>query len=110
MVLKKLSTAPIKNTDGEILTDNETIDRWFAQHFEQLLNRLSAIDIEAINEIPQRTVNLSLDNLPSEHEVAKAIQELQSGKAAGPDGIPPEVFKHGDPALVKSFTEFMCLL
>ena len=30
------------------------------------------------------------------------------GKAVGPDGIPPEVFKSGGPALVKCLTEFLC--
>ena len=106
---KQLSTAPIKNLEGELLTDNEAIDKRFAEHFEQLLNRPSAINSEAISEIPARTVNNQLDDLPTEQEVTKAIDELQSGKAAGPDGIPPEVFKAGGPTLVKKLTEFLCL-
>ena len=62
-----------------------------------------------MSEIPARTVNNQLDDLPTEQEVTKAIDELQSGKAAGPDGIPPEVFKAGGPTLVKKLTEFLCL-
>ena len=64
-------------------------------HFEELLNRPSAADTNAINEIPVRAVNNEIDGRPTEQEVAKAIEELQSGKAAGPHGIPPEVFKAG---------------
>ena len=105
---KQLSTSPIKNLEGELLTDNAAIDKRFAEHFEELLNRPSAIDTNAINEIPVRAVNNEIDELPTEQEVAKAIEELQSGKAAGPDGIPPEVFKAGGPALVKRLTEFLC--
>ena len=105
---KQSSTAPIRNLEGELLTDKEAIDKRFSEHFEQLLNRPSAIDTDVINEIPVRVVNNQLDDLPTEQEVTKAIDELQSGKAAGPDGIPPEVFKGGGPALVKSLTEFLC--
>ena len=38
----------------------------------------------------------------------EGIKELQCGKAAGPDGIPPEVFKAGGQLLVKKLTEFLC--
>ena len=32
-------------------------------------------------------------------EITKAIEQLRSGKAAGVDGIPPELWKEGGPAL-----------
>ena len=50
-----------------------------------------------------------LDAPPTEDEVTTAIEELQCGKAAGPDGIPPEVFKAGGPPLVEKLTEFLCM-
>ena len=50
-----------------------------------------------------------LDDLPLEEEVVKAISELQCGKAAGPDGIPPEIFKVGGDTLIRKFTEFLCM-
>ena len=100
--------APIRNLEGDLLTDKEAIDKRFSEHFEQLLNRPSSIDPNAINDIPQRKINEQLGVLPTEEEVIEAIDELQSDKAAGPDGIPPEVFKVGGPALVKRLTEFLC--
>ena len=106
---RQVSTAPIKDIEGELLTDKQDIDKRFAEHFEQLLNRPSAIDPEAINEIPARKVNNQIDELPTVSEVSKAINELQSGKAAGPDGIPPEIFKGGGPVLVERLTEFLRL-
>ena len=105
---KQSSNVPIRNLEGDLLTDKEAINKRFSEHFEQLLNRPSSIDPNALNDIPPRTVNEQLDDLPTEEEVTKAIDELQSGKAAGSDGIPPEVFKAGGPALVKSLTEFLC--
>ena len=78
---KLSSNAPIKNLEGVILTDKEAIDKRFSEHFEQLLNRPSSIDHDAINDIPQRTVNEQLDDLPTEEEVTKVIDELQYGKA-----------------------------
>ena len=41
-------------------------------------------------------------------EVAAAILELQCRKSAGPDGIPPEIFKAGGESLIQKFTEFLC--
>ncbi|XP_074627031.1 uncharacterized protein LOC141885034 [Acropora palmata] len=102
-------TAPIRNLQGELLTDNEAINKRWSEHFEQLLNRPSSIDPSVIEEIPERPLCTDLDDLPTENEVEEAIKELQCGKAAGPDGIPPEVFKTGGQLLVKKLTEFLCM-
>ena len=103
------SAAPIRNLQGELLTDNEAINKRWSEHFEQLLNRPSSIDPSVIETIPARPLDLELDDPPTELEVEKAITELQCGKAAGPDGIPPEVFKEGGMALTQKLTEFMCM-
>jgi len=42
-------------------------------------------------------------NPPTKAEVSKAIKSLKSGKAAGPDGIPPEALK----ADVQTSTEML---
>ena len=39
-------------------------------------------------------------------EITKAIEHLRSGKAAGVDGIPPELWKDGAPALHSKLHEF----
>ena len=52
---------------------------------------------------------MEVDNPPTEDEVTEAIAELQSGKSAGSDGIPPEVFKAGGQPLIQKFTEFACM-
>ena len=103
------SSAPVKNEDGDILTDNVAINKRWAEHFEQLLNRQSAIDPSVIDDIPQRTIRHDLDSPPSRCEVVRAISQLQTGKAAGPDGIPPEVLKAGGDCLSNKLTEFFGL-
>ena len=107
--LSQRSAAPICNLQGELLTDNEAINKRWSEHFEQLLNRPSSIDPSVIEEIPERPLCTDLDDLPTENEVEEAIKELQCGKAAFPDGIPPEVFKTGGQLLVKKLTEFLCM-
>ncbi|KAL8614141.1 hypothetical protein ACOMHN_026358 [Nucella lapillus] len=52
---------------------------------------------------------MELDDPPTKDEVAGAIAELQCGKSAGPDGIPPEIFKAGSQPLILKFTEFLCM-
>ena len=59
------------------------------------------INEEAINRLPQIDVNQSMAVLPSLEEVNKAIASLSVGKAPGADGIPPEIFISGGPALVQ---------
>ena len=103
------SSAPVWNPQGELLTDNEAINKRWTEHFEQLLNRLSSIDPSVIDENPARTPHMELDNPLTEDEVTEAIAELQSGKSAGSYGIPPEVFKADSQPLIQKFTEFVCM-
>ncbi|KAL8624148.1 hypothetical protein ACOMHN_020198 [Nucella lapillus] len=52
---------------------------------------------------------MELDDPPTKDQVARAIAQLQCGKSAGPDSIPPEVFKAGSQPLIQKFTEFLCM-
>ena len=46
-------TTPIRDSEGNLLTEKATIlERW-AEHFNQLLNRPSSVDEHAIRDIPQ---------------------------------------------------------
>ncbi|KAL8610626.1 hypothetical protein ACOMHN_006345 [Nucella lapillus] len=103
------SAASIWNLQGELLTDNEAINRRWSEKFEQLLNRPSSIDPSVIEQIPSRPLHMELDDPPTKDEVAGAIAQLQCAKSAGPDGIPPEVFKAGGQLLIHKFTEFLCM-
>jgi len=82
---------PVKDKSGNsIASEEEQRARW-AEHFQETLNRPAPA---APPVIPPPTHLLDINtNPPSKAEITKAIKSLKSGKAAGPDGIPPEALK-----------------
>ena len=103
------TVTPIRDYEGNLLTAKESIlERW-AEHFETLLNRPSIIQDQFIDDIPQRSLINLLDECPTLAEAKKAVDQLQSGKAPGPDGILPEILKSGDYALLVRLTNFFQL-
>ncbi|CAI9743510.1 Hypothetical predicted protein [Octopus vulgaris] len=85
--------APLKSQDGAtILKSNTEIgDRW-REHFDDLLNHKATIDKRILDMIPK---DYYLARIPSLEEVKIAITAMKNNKAAGPDGIPPEIYKLG---------------
>lgn len=81
----------VKDKDGKsIFGKDAQVKRWM-EHFYWLLNRPpsnSPTDIlPARNDLP---INC---DAPSETEIMVAIHKLNSGKAVGPDMIPPEALE-----------------
>ena len=99
--------APVRSADGTLLTEKSDIIQRWSEHFNQLLNRASQIDQQAIQDMPQRPVLAALDDPPTLAETQQAIKQLQMGKAPGPDGIPPEIFKEGGEAIAIKLTGLM---
>ena len=99
---KKSSYPSVKSKNGKsVITDPDKIlDRW-VEHFDEVLNQPSDFDSSVLEEIPQWEINHKLDEQPTLVEVEKSIKQLASGKAAGADGIPPDVYKHGGAAIRK---------
>ena len=99
--------APVRSAHGTLLTEkSEIIQRW-SDHFNQLLNRPSQIDQLVIQDMPQRPILAFLDDPPTLVETQKAIKQLQAGKAPGPDGIPPEIYKEGGDAVQAKLNELL---
>ena len=93
---KRKGPVQLKSPDGmDTLADSKRVVARWSEHFQKLLNVLGDIDLEALDNIPQRIIQTSLDKIPSTDEMAKAIAGLKDGKAPGGDGIPAEVWKHG---------------
>ena len=81
-------TYSIKDSDGNILTDeNEILLRW-REYFEDLLN-----PVKASTRDTHEVTHLGEDEVFTAAEVATAIKEIKSGKAAGEDEIRPEMLK-----------------
>ena len=93
---KKKRPVEMKSTDGmETFSDSKRVGVRWSEHFQKLLIVPGDIDHEGLDNIPQRIIKTSLDEIPTMDEMARAIAGLKDGKAPGGDGIPAEVWKHG---------------
>ncbi|KAK0146682.1 Craniofacial development protein 2 [Merluccius polli] len=93
---------PLRSKDGlTLLKDKEAIANRWKEHYEDLLNRDTTPEMEALEKLPQQPINESMGEPPSLEEVQDAIRKMKNNKAAGPDGIPAEVLKEGGPDLLK---------
>uniref|UniRef100_K7EZ64 Reverse transcriptase domain-containing protein n=1 Tax=Pelodiscus sinensis TaxID=13735 RepID=K7EZ64_PELSI len=97
----------LRSADGKkLLTEKDSILNHWSEHFYTLFNASRSVQEPAIDRIPQQPVKTELDVAPTLQETEEAIEQLKSGKAAGVDGIPPEVWKNGGPALYTKLHEF----
>lgn len=99
---RKKGFASLQTADGSrVITDQgEVLNRW-KEHFEDLLNRPSTVSDEAMANLVERPVLDATGSPPTLDEVKQAVKTLKSRKAAGQDGIPPEVFKYGGIELIR---------
>ena len=102
--------SPLRSADGqELLTDRESILNRWSEHFHTLFSTSRTVQREAIDRIPQQPPKMELDVAPTLQETVKAIEQMKAGKAAGKDGIPPEIWKEGGLALhTKLHDLFVC--
>lgn len=76
---------------SNILTrEDDQLKRW-TQHFNELLNRPPPSEAPSISEA-RAQLNVSCER-PSKLGIVCPIKMLKTGKAAGPDNIPPEALK-----------------
>ena len=80
-------TYSIKDSDGNILTDEKILSRW-REYFEDLLNPVKASTCDT-----HEVTHLGEDEVFTAAEVATANRGIKSGKAAGGDEIRPEMLK-----------------
>ena len=81
-------TYSIKDSAGNILTDEREILSQWREYFEDLLN-----PVKASTRDTHEVTHLGEDEVFTAAEVAKAIKGIKSGKAAGEDEIRPEMLK-----------------
>ena len=64
----------------------------------------------ALDEIEQLPVLEHLFMAPTVPELQKATRQMSTGKAAGPDGIPADVYKLGCPRLIRELTSLYAMV
>lgn len=97
-------TSPLLSTNGTTLLAEKSniLNRW-AQHFDSVLNRPSSINDDAIDRLPQTTINYELEIPLTAAETTKAIKQMSTGKTPGEDAIPADIYK--TPTSIKKLTE-----
>ena len=88
-------------TRGRLLTRKKEIDNRWKEYFNEILNTTPPADPE---DLPDGRPLFQFD-ISSEpiilHELKTVIRKLQNGKAAGIDGIHPELLKYGTGVLAE---------
>ena len=93
---KSSLVAPLKSKDNTtLIKDPQKILLRWKEHFADLFDNLSEIDMSIIDSLPQRQIIYRLERSSSLEEVRIAIKQVSSGKAPGVDGIPVELLKVG---------------
>ena len=105
---KKKGPVQLKSTDGmETFSDSKRVVARWSEHFQKPLNVPGDTDHDALDNIPQRIIKTSLDEIPTMTEMARAFAGLKDCKAPGGDGIPAEVWKHGGDNLFSSVLQLI---
>lgn len=105
----------IINAKGESIVDPIEINREFRIFYEKLYDSRDQIHLNTQNSfldkitIPKVADDISqhLDAKISEEEIIKAIDNMSSGKKAGPDGFPTDFYKKFKRKLVKPMLEML---
>ena len=96
----KRTSDNIRNIDGTFVrSDNERLNRW-KEYFQNLYNHPTPEGNPADPPYLQGAAQSINDEEPSIAEIASAIKQLKSGKAAGPDEVVAEALKAGDKPLL----------
>ena len=78
----------------------ETLERW-REHFQSVLNASSVYNESTINLMPVLPLRSSMESPPISEEIWEALSGVNSGKAAGKNGLLPELLKCCDVDLMK---------
>ena len=88
---RRQADIPVKDKEGRAISEQEEqIKRW-AEYFKELLNRPQPDNPPEI--LPARRDLPIICDPPTREEIRRSVRQLNSGKAAGPDQIPPEALK-----------------
>ena len=98
--------APLRPSDeSTLLTDKGAILQRWSEHFESLFSDRRTVQESSPAKIPQVDVKLEMDDPPTREEIRKATMQLKVSKSPGIDGIPAEVYEHGDETVLDKFQD-----
>ena len=78
---KTKNSHPVKSKDGVLLTSPQDIqDRW-VEHFSELLNQPTDVDMNILDDIEQQPIIDSLNDPITEEELVTALKNTKLGKS-----------------------------
>ena len=95
-----------KDESSTAKTSEDILLRW-KEHFSDLFFNPSVVDLDAVNSLPQSEIHHSLMRQPSAEEIQTCLKQLNTGKAAGLDGIPVELLLHGGDNLQRALNQLI---
>jgi hypothetical protein len=96
----RIKQTNVRDKDGKMLTDiNDCLCRW-TEHFDSVLNQDSKANMKKIESMEQEEEQKWMNDNPTIEEVRFAVNKMKNGKAAGMDGIVPELLKFGDDSMI----------
>jgi len=103
---------PIRNKQGDLLSNSDDVMVRWSEYFYELLNVHSIIDPHIIQQIPIPIIptieQIRQDKTPSLSEVLDAIKQMKNRKAPGVDNISADVLKAGGVPMAKWVHEIVC--
>lgn len=94
---KKLAPKPFKGADGNSMTDEASNANVIQQYYQKIFNQENNVDMEKINNIPQKSFNEQLGNTPSYKEITSAIKGMASEKSPDVTGVTTDMLKNLPP-------------
>lgn len=97
----------VRKEGGELTQGSEEVLQRWHQHFSKLLNQCSEFEAQVIQQMPEMSPMLDLDEPPTEDELLAALSKMKRGKAGGKSGILPELVLYGGAILWDWLLELM---
>ena len=108
---EKIVLKNVKRLRANLLTDVQGVLRLWWQHFSKLLRGNGDINFTTREDSKPPPIDNDDEvelSAPSHNEVRVAIQRLKNNRAAGPNGLPAELFKAEGDELISSMHQLIC--
>nr|XP_042906426.1 uncharacterized protein LOC122270970 [Parasteatoda tepidariorum] len=103
----KPRTITCRNNEGELVSEPQEVTKVWKSYFQDLLVGKDDISVPRNNPV-DLVILRDVDNPPpSIDEVIMAIKKLRNNRSAGPDCIPSELLKTGEPQFIDAIHKLL---
>jgi endonuclease/exonuclease/phosphatase family metal-dependent hydrolase len=100
----------LDKNDQAITEKTQLLGRW-CEYFSELLNHNSPLQAIVQPTAPTQMIPYNInEEPPTIEEINRAVKQLKSGRAPGSDGLPPDLFKINNPALIADLHDLYSMI